>query len=58
MLTIVATIYAVLSILVSLLAVVAAMRSSQISQREQLVEVYERVNEPSSIAPSSYSFES
>ncbi len=58
MFTIAATIYAVLSIFVSFLVVIVAMRSSQISQREQVIEVYERANEPSPIVSNSYSFES
>jgi hypothetical protein len=52
------TIYALFSVLASILVLAAARLSSRISQQEQLVEVYDVVEESQSIIPATYSLES
>lgn len=61
MLAIVVTIYAIFSVLASIILVAAAKLSSRISQQEQLVEVYNTVVEepqPQPIITATYSLES
>jgi predicted lysophospholipase L1 biosynthesis ABC-type transport system permease subunit len=58
MLATIVTIYALLSLLASILILSAAKLSSRLSQREQLVEVYDTVEETQPIVPATYSLES
>lgn len=58
MLTTIVTIYALFSLLASILVLAAAKLSSRISQQEQLVEVYDIVEDTQPIVPITYSLES
>jgi hypothetical protein len=51
-------IFATFSVTASFLTVAALMLSSRISQSENLVEVYEYVEEPPQLVPSNYSLHS
>lgn len=58
MLTTIAIVFVVSSFIASVLAVAATMLSSRISQKENLVEVYNIADESPQISPNAYSLES
>ncbi|MCP4428248.1 MAG: hypothetical protein GY803_27480 [Chloroflexi bacterium] len=57
MFTTIVFVYAILSVIASLLIITAAMLSSRISREENFVEVHEVVDKPLPIVPNAYSLE-